>query len=296
MKKGLFIVIVPVASLLFMTGSAAPAAAGTQEPYAGMSLSGIYSTETSLADTEELDGSALVARAYAGVRLNPRANTTRLQAATNYFAYFERKDRWSNAVEAEQVLRLGRNVSFSIEGSAATNVLTLERRSTDQAGLAARLRVEPGDHRVLIGAGTRRRWYDDSDARSWAPFIEAEYRYRIGSWHSIELEGRIERVNSNVDTFDYDRLAVSAYYTRPLARRTRVRAGITHRRWTWDERFTPTGDERRERLWLPQLRLTHELGGDLDLELDARRVIRRSNDDNFDRTGTRLAATVRKTF
>lgn len=287
---------VPVAFGLLLAGAAVPGTAAAQEAYGGASMSGIYSTESSLTETEELDGSALVARGYAGVRFDPDGNTTRLQAASNYFGYFERKDRWSNAVEAEQSLRLGRGTTFSVEGSAATNVLTLERRSTDQAGVAGRLRTEFGNHRLTFGAGTRRRWYDDSDARSWAPFAEAEYRYRIGSWHSVELEGRIERVNSNVDTFDYDRLAVSAFYTRPLARRTRVRAGLTHRRWTWDERFTPGGDQRRERLWLPQLRLTHDLGRDFDLELDARRVIRRSNDDNLDRTGTRLAATVRKSF
>lgn len=275
--------------------AAAPAAAAS-DPYGGVSLSGVYSSETALAESEELDGSALVARGYAGVRLNTGAGVTRLQAASSYYGYFNRDDRWSNALEAEQVIRLGDKVSFSVEAAAASNVLTLERRSTDQAGFAARLQVEPGNHRFTIGAGTRRRWYDDSAARSWAPFVEAQYRYRLGSWHSLELEGQVERINSDFDQLDYNRLAVSAFYTRPLRRGTRVRVGLTHRRWGWDERFTPEGARREERLWLPQIRLTQELEGDLRFELDARRVIRRSNDDRFDRTGSRIAATVRKTF
>lgn len=259
-------------------------------------MSGIYSNDSRSGEDEELDGSALVARGYAGIRLNPDGNSTRLQGSSSYFAYLDRDDRWSNAVEGEQMLRLGPNLTLGVEASAATNLLTLERRSTDQTGLSARLRFEPGDHRVTVGAGNRRRWYDKSSVRSWAPFVEAEYRYRIGSWHSIEVEGRTERVNSDVDTLDYNRQAISAYYLRPLGRDTRVRLGLTHRRWTWQERFTLTGDRRRERLWLPQVRLTHELGRDFEIELDARRVIRRSNDARLEREGNRLAATLRKTF
>ncbi|MEO7654938.1 MAG: hypothetical protein ABIS23_04545 [Sphingomicrobium sp.] len=282
--------------MLLSASAAGAAAAPNPDPYAGVSLSGVYSSETLLAESEDLDGSALVARGYAGLRFNPRGNSTRVQLASNYFGYFDRKDRWSNSFEAEQELRLGRNTAFSIEGSAASNVLTLERLSTDQAAVAARLRIEPGNHRVTFGAGTRRRWYDDSAATSWAPFLEAEYRYRLGSWHSLAFESRLERINSNLDTLDYDRLSLSAFYTRPLGRHTRVRGGLTHRRWTWDERFTPSGDQRRERLWLPQLSLTQVLGGNVDLEFDAQRVIRRSNDKSFNRNGTRLAATLRKTF
>jgi len=273
---------------------AAPAA--SQDGYGGVSLSGVYASETSLEDTEELDGSAMVARGYAGVRIDPDGDTTRIQLSGTYFGYFQRKDRWSNALEAEQMLRMGRDVTFSLEGSAASNVLTLEGRSTDQAGVVARLWVEPGDHRIMLGAGTRRRWYDVDAARSWAPFVEVEYRYRLGSWHSMEFEGRREWIDSDVNRLDYSRLALSVFYTRPLNRDTRLRMGLTHRRWSWEERFTLAGDRRRERLWLPQVRLTHEAGRDLDLELDARRVVRRSNDDRFDRVGTRLAATVRKTF
>lgn len=296
MTKGtsrLRIGIACVSACMCLAG-AAPAAG--QDGYGGISLSGVHSTESSVEETEELDGSAIVARGFGGIRFDPDGNTTRIQLASSYFAYFERDDRWSTALEVEQALKLGRNATFILEGSAASNVLTLERRSTDQAGFAARLRMEPGDHRIILGAGTRRRWYDDSAARSWAPFVEAEYRYRLGSWHFIQLEARKEWIDSDVNRLDYHRLAVSAFYTRPLNRGTRIRAGVTHRRWSWGERFTPAGEKRRDRLWLPQLRLSHEVGGDIELELDARRVVRRSNDDGFDRVGSRIAATVRKTF
>ncbi len=285
-----------MAFVLVCTGLAGPAPAAGQDSYGGISLSGAYSSETSFPETEELDGSAFVARGYAGARLDSDRNTARIEFSSAYFGYFERKDRWSNALEVQQTLQLGPEVTFSVEGSAADNELTLERRSTDQAGVVARLQMETGEHRIMIGGGTRRRWYDESAARGWAPFVEVEYRYRLGSWHSIALEGRQEWIDSDLDRLDYSRLALSAFYTRPLSRDTRLRAGLTHRRWSWDQRFTPAGHRQHEQLWLPQVRLTHAINRDLELELDARRIIRRSNDDSFDRVGTRLAATVRKTF
>lgn len=282
-------------SCLALVGVAG-AAAAAPEPYGEISLGGTYSSESSVDETDDLDGSAIVARTSVGVRLDPTGDTTRIQGSSNYFGYFDREDRWSNGLEVEQFLRLSKDVLFSLEGSAVTNVLTLESRSADQTGLAARLRIEPGNHRVTLGAGTRRRWYDQSDSRAWAPFVEAEYRYRLGSWHSLEVESRAERVNSSLATLDYKRLSLSAFYTRPLGRQTRLRAGLTHRRWTWGARFAAGGEQRRERLWLPQIRLTQKFRRDFELEIDARRVIRRSNDERFDREGSRLAATVRKSF
>lgn len=289
MRYGIAIVVVCT-----ILAGAAPATG--QDIYGGASLSGVFAGETSLDETEELDGSAVVLRGHAGSRFDPGGDTTRIQLSSTYFGYVERKDRWSNVLDAEYSLQLSRDVTISIEGSAATNVLTLERRSTDQAGAVTRLRLEPGDHRIVLSGGTRRRWYDDSTARSWAPFLEAEYRYRLGSWHSIAFEGRQEWIDSDLNSLDYKRLSLSAFYTRPLSRDTRLRAGLTHRRWSWDDRFTPARERRHERLWLPQVRLTHEIGPDVELELDARRILRRSNDDRFDRVGTRLAATVRTLF
>jgi hypothetical protein len=276
--------------------SAANAGPTGAEPFGRIALSGIYASETSQADDEELDGSALVARGDFGVRVNPRGNVTRLQATSNYYRYFSRKDRWSNGLEAEQTFRFGKGVIISLEGAATSNVLTLESRSTDQVRLGGQVSAESGNHRFTAGAGTRRRWYDQSAATSWAPFGDLAYRYRFGSWHLLELEARAEAVNSQLDTLDYKRLVLSAFYTRPLNDATRIRAGMTHRRWSWDERLTPSGDRRRERLWLPQLRLTREFGDHFQLDLDYRRIIRQSNDPSFDRKGNRFAATVRKDF
>ena len=276
--------------------SAANAGPTSAEPFGRIALSGIYASEASQADDEELDGSALVARGDAGVRFNPRGNVSRVQVTTNYYSYSTRKDRWSNGLEAEQTFRLGKGLNISLEGAAATNLLTLESRSTDQMRLAGQASLESGNHRFTLGAGTRRRWYDRSDATSWSPFGDVAYRYRFGSWHLLEIEARGESVNSDLDKLDYKRFAMSAFYTRPLNRVTRIRAGVTHRRWSWDERLTADGNQRRERLWLPQLRLTRQLGDRFEFELDYRRIIRRSNDPNFDRNGNRLAATIRKDF
>jgi hypothetical protein len=46
----------------------------------------------------------------------------------------------------------------------------------------------------------------------------------------------------------------------------------------------------------PQLRLIHAFSPATDIELDYRRVFRRSNDDSRDRNGNRLALSLRTTF
>jgi len=287
-------VIVPV--VLLAMASAADAAPKKTEAFGRASLTGVHSSQTGQTDDEELDGSALVARGDIGVRLDPRGNTSRLQVTSSYYGYFDRNDRWSNGVEAEQLFRLRKGLTIGVEGAAVTNVLTLESRSADQVRLGAQATVESGNHRYSVSAGTRRRWYDGSSATSWAPFAEIGYRYRFGSWHFLDLDARAERVNSDRGSLDYKRLAVSGYYTRPFDRHTRVRLGLTQRSWTWDERRTATGDRRRERLWLPQVRLTHDVTSRLSLDLDYRRIIRRSNDPAFSRDGSRLAATLRTDF
>ncbi len=145
MKKGSFQVNIRCVILLLAAGAQSPAAAAGYDPYGAVSLSGVYSTETFLDEVEELDGSALVARGYAGVRFNPRGNSTRFQVASNYFGYFDRENRWSNRVEAEQVLRLGNDAYFSIEASAASNVLTLERHGAAAADGRHRDHAAPAD-------------------------------------------------------------------------------------------------------------------------------------------------------
>jgi hypothetical protein len=278
-----------------VVATARPAAAAP-DFYGAYSLGAIYSGDAAQTVDEELDASAAIGRIYGGLRLNPEEDETRIELSTGYFGYLTRDDRWTNRIEVEQTLKLGESASLSMEVSGATNIITLERRGADQAGVAGSLRLDSGNHRMTFAAAGRRRWYDADNATSWASQVGAAYRYRIGSWHSAELRATIDRVDSNLDTLDYERLQLVAYYTRPLAKRTRARAGLAHRRWTWGNRLAPDGSERSERLWVPQIRLTHRLAGAAGVELDYRYVIRRSNDDRFDRDGHRLAITFRNAF
>lgn len=266
------------------------------ETYGGYSIAGVYSSDAARTTDEELDGSAVVGRAYAGVSFDSGGNETQVQVSSGYYAYFTREDRWTNRLEATQIFEVSDTVQLFAQAAGATNLVTLERRGTDQAGLEAGIRLEKGDHRATLSGAMRRRWYDDGDARSWSPRIGAEYRYRIGSWHSVEVGAFSESVDSDLDTLNYERLQFAGYYTRPVADRTRLRAGLLHRRWEWDGRFAPDGANRRERLWIPQLRLTHRLRDEMSVDLDYRHVIRRSNDERFDRSGNRVAVTFRNSF
>lgn len=273
----------------------APAAA--QDFYGGASASLIYSESDELLEVDEIiDSSALVGRAFAGARWNPDGDTSRIQVSSSLFNYFERRDRWSNAVEAEQQVRLGKATRLGLEVSAASNIATLERRSTDQLAGSARLVTEAGAHRFGLTAALRRRSYDDSSARSWSPLAEADYRYRFGRYNYLDLEARQEAVDSESELFDYRRTSLAAYYTHPLARDTRVRVGAAGRWWQWDARLTPGGERQRDRVFVPQIRLTHALSRALDIEVDYRHVSRRSNNALLERNGNRVAATARVQF
>lgn len=277
--------------------AACPAHAQT-DLYGGASLSGIYASSSARILDEEIDASALVARGYAGVRLG-RHRATRLQVGSNYHLYLGDgpANRWSNSAEIEQRFVLGDKFSVAFEGAGATNISTLEARSADQLAARARLVVEPNqDNRFTLTAAARRRDYDGSAAHAWAPMIEGDYRRRLGRYQYIDLESRFERVNSNADVFNYRRLSVAAFYTHPVGRETRLRAGLAHRRWSWDERLTSDARPLRDRIWVPQARLTHAISDRFDLEFDYRRPLRRSNDNAFEREGHRLAATVRTNF
>ncbi|MES2904475.1 MAG: hypothetical protein V4696_09855 [Pseudomonadota bacterium] len=266
--------------------------------FGGASLSGIYSSSSGRILDEEIDASALVARGYVGARLGQQ-KATRIQFGTNYHLYVGDgpRNRWSNVAEIEQRFTVSKTASVAFEGSGATNVSTLEARSADQVSARARLTVALNKQdRFTLTAAARRRAYDGSSAEAWAPMIEGDYRRRLGRYQYIDLESRFERVDSNDDLLDYRRLSLAGYYTHPLGRATRLRAGIAHRRWSWDERLTSDARPLRDQLWVPQARLTHALSSDLDLELDYRRPLRRSNDDLFDREGHRLAATIRTNF
>ncbi|WP_126173413.1 hypothetical protein [Altericroceibacterium xinjiangense] len=284
-----------VAMTAVIAGGLANPALAAPDPYGGVSVGGVYSSDAARTVDEELDGSAIVGRAYAGVQFDPAGDTTQIEVSSGYYGYTTREDRWTNRLAVDQLVRLGDGVQLGIEAAGSTDIITLERRGTDQASLAGQLQVERSDHRAALETGLRRRWYEDG-AKSWAPYVEASYRYRIGSWHNVVATVRKEWTEADRDTLDYERLIAGAYYTRPLARRTRVRAGLVHRRWTWDQRFAPGGDTRRERLWIPQARLMHGLSRDDSIDLDYRRVLRRSNDDRFDRDGNRLTLTFRHAF
>jgi hypothetical protein len=282
-----------VALLSLLTSSAALAAG--EDPFGELSV-GVIASDNGGQESEDLQSSSAVLEGTVGLRVGPAARQTRIQATSTYYAYFQKKDRWRNSAEVEQSLRLGKGAELSVEAGADSNLLTLERNSTDQLRLAGQLRLEDGPHRLTVAGGIRRRFYDENSARSWAPYFDLGYRYRIGSWHFVELTSRIEKVDSDFDRFDYRRFAVSGYYTHPLGKKMRLRAGLTRRRWTWDGRLAPDGSKLRERLWLPQLRLTRDLSHHLALELDYRRVMRRSNDASRERNGNRFAVTLSRAF
>lgn len=283
-------------SAAVMLGVWVPSAASAQDLYGGASASAVYSSSGDLLEEEVIDSSALVGRVYSGARWNADGDTSRIQASSNYYNYLDRKDRWSNLLEAEQQLRISRSTRIGVEISAGSKISTLEARSADQLAARARLVLEPGDHRFTLNAGLRHRYYDGSAVRSWSPILEADYRYRFGRYRYFDLEVRREVVDSSSASLDYRRTSLGAFYTHPFGGDTRVRLGVASRHWNWESRLAPNGNRLRDRVFVPQARLATSLSNKLNLELDYRHFRRRSNDEGLERNGNRLAATLRVEF
>lgn len=274
--------------------------AHSQDIYGGISTSGIYTESASLLEDEDLQGSAIVGRGHVGAVWEGKKSETRVEASTAYFGYLKnRPDRWSNEIEAAHSRELNDKVAVDFLASAATNVATLESRSADQILGRGRLTFSPAEaDRFRVAAAYRHRKYDDGfSTKGSAPYIEADYRRRLGRYNYLDASIRQEWTNSDDDFYDYKRLSVGGFYTHPLGRNTRARVGLEARRWKFEDRLALGLTEgRRVNLLLPQARLVHQISDALELEADYRRYIRESNDPRFERDGDRLAATIRLSF
>ena len=276
---------------------AAPAYA--QDYYGGISTTGLYAETEGLEESEDLQDSGIIGRGQAGARWRGKTSESRVEVSSDYFAFFDRRDRWSNGIEAAHQRNLSERMTVDFLASATTNVATLEFRSADQIVGRGRLTFRPSKaDRFRAAAAYRHRSYDNAlSSEGSAPYVEADYRRRLGRYNYIDASVRKEWTDSENDFFDYQRLSLAGYYTHPLARRSRIRIGVESRRWEYDARFVPGSAERRRvNHFIPQVRVVHAIADSAELELDYRRYFRESNDDRFDPDGNRFAATLRLTF
>lgn len=254
-----------------------------------------------LEDEEDSNRSAYVLAGNGEVEWIRGEHTTRLSLSSTYnnFTDDDRDDRWNNEVELVHEVQLSPRLELHLTGSLGTDYSTLEYREADQVALGAELFYAPSrQHRFSAGAGYRHREYDNAASNNGqSPYIEASYRYRPSNRHRLDLSSRIEWLESDNRAFELTRQRLSTYYTLTPDRLNRFRVGLVGQNWEHDSRLVAGKGETLHRWRVqPQARYTRSLPHDIDLEIDYRLDLSRSNDPAREEDGNRLSVSLRKAF
>ncbi|MDQ4086517.1 MAG: porin family protein [Pseudomonadota bacterium] len=210
-------------------------------------------------DDEEADRSGAILRGELDYEHDFGSGEVRLSYDTGIYLYRDddRPDRWSNTVRLAYAFVPAEDLEFSTRLSYASNIATLEFRSTDQIEAMAMAEYSPGDHRVRVFGGWRWRDYDDeANSDGSGSFFGGEYRYRLGRSRFLTTELRFEDIDSDNPRRGYNRTILEAFYQHPLGTGTRLRIGATARWWEYDGRFVD-GERRRDSAMAPELDLQH---------------------------------------
>lgn len=246
-------------------------------------------------DEEEVDRSGIVLRGELDYDLDFGSSELRLSYDTGVYLYEDddRPDRWSNRLALRYAIEAADDLELSARLSYASNLATLEFRSTDQIEALATAEYSPGDHRIRLFGGWRWRDYDDdAGSEGDGAVFGGEYRYRLGRSQFLTAELRFEDIDSANDRRGYDRTIASAFYQHPLGRQTRLRVGATARWSDYDGRDAPNGERRRDRAIVPELDLQHDFRSGLLLRGRFQYGLRESNDPEFDGDDRRAILTA----
>jgi hypothetical protein len=258
-----------------------------------LSITGVLASDRTDHNDED-SASGVILRGGVGYERDYKASSLRLEYDTAVYLYEadERADRWSNRGAVTYTARLAPDVTLTGRGAYASNVGTLEFRSTDQAELLGRLAFSPGDHRLRAWGGWRWRQYDDAvESGGEGPFAGIDYRYRLGRDHYLSSELRYEEIDSDDPRRGYHRTVAELLYQYPLGKRTDVRLGAEARWWEYDGRLAPNGERRKDRAIIPELELRHEFEQGVLLRGQVRYDFRDSNDPEFTADETRATLT-----
>lgn len=277
---------------------AAGPARAEPEAFARAFASAVWAENTSLLDDEDLDSSALIAGLSGGWEFSESKIRVQLSSTLVDYTDADRDDRWNNELRLAQEFELSDRVDFDGQVALATEVQTLEFENADQVTAQGRLtwRLNAED-RLRIYAAYRARSYNDAGSTSAdAPYLGVEWRRRVDRGAYFELEARLEDVDADRASFDYQRTSLTASYSRVIDDKTRGRARLGYRSWSYEDRPTPEGQSREDWSFAPELELRRALTAAADLEFNFRHVIRRSNDDRYDRDGNRVAVSISYDF
>ncbi|MGL5839724.1 MAG: hypothetical protein ACRCY3_14620 [Sphingorhabdus sp.] len=258
----------------------------------------IVSAERSRFEADDLDSSGIGGRAEIGYELKSDDTEVRFQVDALGYIYFDdtRETRKGFGGRARVKQALSDDFSATVEGRYAANVITLEAASADQKSVRGELAWESGNNRVTGFVDRRWRSYDDA-AHSRGKGLRAgvEYQRRFGSWHWLRLDMTHERNKSADPRRGFERVSAGIDYSRPIAEKLRLRAGLEARRWSYDGRIaqgTTPPTLRKDKLFAPEIGLSYGKAIGLYANARASYEFRASNDVRYKKDGPRFELTL----
>lgn len=238
--------------------------------------------------------------AGAGLSVDHDMGPTRLSldVSSTKVDYFSDKyrDRWSNSIGAGVTQKVSKDVSVSVRGAYATQLIGLEYDKFNQAQIRSMLSIDKGPSRFRVGAGYRWRTYADGiDSDGEGIILDADYRYRFGNGNYAMLDFGYDQINADVVRRDYKRFTITPSYGFRLGEKTDLTLSTRWRTWTYDNRLVGTS-KRKDSSIQPMVEVTHQFAKDWYVDAGAGYRWRWSNEPGGDERGPRLQIGIRKRF
>lgn len=263
---------------------------------------GVVSAESTTRDEQlVVDGDAFTVRAQAGLDIEDEDTRFRIEAdRIEVFRLDEgrsdsHRDRFTALVEQE----FGDDWEVQLRLRHYDDYVTAESADTDEYQASVAVTYEPvPEHRVRLRATWRERDYRSGalpETHGDGPRVDFQYRRRFDRYHYLTFGLRAEEINSDDPRRGYQRQSASIAYTQPITLDLRVRPAIQYINTEFDGRLTPTGEQRRDQLIVPELELLW-WPGRFRVEAEAKYIFADSNDPMREREGYRLMLSLGYVF
>lgn len=277
-----------VAIHLVLLGGRALQAQETTSFYVEAETRGVYSSRA-VVDGDAIESSGVGASLETGFEWRKGRTAVQFDLGAEIFDFTneDRDTRKSLRAVAAIAHEVVPDVTVSVAAGHWDGIVTLESLDTKQDAVALDVTIENRPHRVGASAQYRAREYAGARPSTGEGMrFDADYTYRLGSWHWARLDLRAEDIDSAHPRRGYERHTVRGSYSVPLdrAKRWRLRPQIEWQRWEYDGRRvldTAGGALRKDSYVAPELGLSYGKSSGVKARLRAAWQFRRSNDPRY---------------
>lgn len=288
-------------AMCFMAPAAAQDSGWRLEPDARVEVQTVSAQTTTRDNDLIIDGEAISLRGQVGVAVEKRGLRLRLEAdRIEVFRLGEdrrdiARDRFTATVQTD----IEKDWELQLQARHYDDSVSVEANDTDEWQGSARLTWQPERaHRVRVQGTWREREYANgaqAETTGEGARVDAQYRRRFGRYHYLAFDLRAESIRSDDARRGYERESAGVAYTRPITPDLRVRPAIEVIRTRFDGRFSDNGEQRRDRLVVPEVELLW-WPGKWRVEAEAKYIFSGSNEPVREREGYRLTVSVGYAF